>query len=143
MHINSEDGMRRHTLYIYSLWIATCTMLLSTVVLHHHHLERICFVEERCPDDGNINDEHTEHHENEQEGCRVHQMHRFLINAKAVKSIYKKLLDGGNLFLTIIPSCYELMPVCGLVVTKWQERVSPLASRDGMHYDRRGPPTRS
>ena len=33
--------MRKRTLYIFSLWIATLSTLLSTVVTHHHHMGRI------------------------------------------------------------------------------------------------------
>lgn len=118
-------------------------MLLSTVVLHHHHFERICFVEERCLEDGNINDEHTEHHENEQEGCRVRQMHHFLISAKVVKTIHKQLLDGGSSFWAILPSSNDLILTYGLVVAQWQQRVSPLLSGESEQLYRRGPPTRS
>lgn len=55
--------MRKRRLYIFSLWIATLSILLSTVMTHHHHMGRICMIQEQCEQDGNINDEHTEHHE--------------------------------------------------------------------------------
>ena len=54
--------MRKRRLYIFSLWIATLSILLSTVMTHHHHMGRICMIQEQCEQDGNINDEHTEHH---------------------------------------------------------------------------------
>lgn len=57
---------------------------------------RICFVEQRCAEDGNTNDEHTEHHEKEHEGCSVHQMHQFIVNAKVAKNIQQKIFDGGH-----------------------------------------------
>lgn len=132
--------MRRQTTYLFSLWTATLAMLLSTVVLHHHHFDRICFVEERCEMDGNVNDEHTEHHENEQEGCQIHQMHHFLINAKVAKSIQKHIFDGNSLLVAVLPSFYELQPSCGLVVTEWQEQTVPLTLRALGEPNRRGPP---
>ena len=58
----------KRRLYIFSIWIATMGMLLSTVMLHHHHYERICMVVEVCSQDGSLNDEHTEHHDTEHEG---------------------------------------------------------------------------
>lgn len=84
-------GMKRGT-YIFSLWLATLSVLLSTVVLHHHHMAQICLAVQQCHVDGNLNDEHTSHQENEQEGCTVHQMHHFIVNAKVVKTIRQHLL---------------------------------------------------
>ena len=89
-------------LYLFSLLVATMSVLLSTVVMHHHHMGRICMVVERCQQDGKLNDEHTEHHENENDGCRVHQMHHFVTNGKIVKSIQKQLFDGFPCFLLSI-----------------------------------------
>lgn len=67
--------MAKKKLYLFSLLVATMSVLLSTVVIHHHHMGRICMVVERCQQDGNLNDEHTGHHENENDSCRVHQMY--------------------------------------------------------------------
>ena len=66
--------MAKKKLYLFSLFVATMSVLLSTVVMHHHHMGRICMVVERCQQDGNFNDEHTEHHEKEADSCRVHQL---------------------------------------------------------------------
>lgn len=55
--------MRKRRLYIFSLWIATLSILLSSVMTHHHHMGRICMIQEQCEQDGNINDEHTDHHD--------------------------------------------------------------------------------
>lgn len=74
--------MAKKKLYLFSLLVATMSVLLSTVVMHHHHMGRICMVVERCQQDGNLNDEHTEHHENENDSCRVHQMYHFVTNGK-------------------------------------------------------------
>ena len=77
--------------------MATMSVLLSTVVSHHHHMDRICMVQEQCQEDGNINDEHTEHHDQESNtdrgNCRVHQMHHFVTNAKVVKGILVMMLS--------------------------------------------------
>ena len=117
-------------------------MMLSTMVMHHHHEGKVCLVEERCAEDGNINDEHTEHHENEQEGCRVHQMHHFIINAKMVKTIKKHILDGNQAMQGILGlSMAFLAADYGLVLTQWQELTLPLSlGAHGLQY-RRGPPS--
>ena len=53
-------------------------VLLVLAVPHHHHLSNVCFVEERCETDGQINDRHTHHHSSEQESqtdnCPVEQI---------------------------------------------------------------------
>lgn len=53
-------------------------VLLVLAVPHHHHLSNVCFVEERCDADGQINDRHTQHHSSGQESqadnCPVEQI---------------------------------------------------------------------
>lgn len=132
--------VRKRSLYIFALWMATCSMLLSTILLHHHHDRRVCLVEEKCVEDGNINDEHTEHHENEQEGCSVHQMHRFLINAKVVKSIQKHISDGGYAIVAVLPSVHVYIPNASLVAIGWRKHVVPLSTGAISSRYRRGPP---
>lgn len=132
--------MTKHKLYIFTLFLATCSMLLSTVVLHHHHFDKICFVEVECTEDGNVNDEHTEHQENEQDGCQIHQMHHFLLNAKIVKSISKHILDGGNAVTAYLPQSYHFIPVFEFASQQWRERFSSLLDADKEASFRRGPP---
>lgn len=132
--------MKKRRIYLFSLWMATCSLLLSSVILHHHHLNSICFVEERCAEDGNVNDEHTEHHESEHDGCSVSQMHHFLLNAKVVKSIHKHILDGSQALMAVLPSHHVFFPTIGMVVTMWQQSISPILGNCGLGYDRRGPP---
>lgn len=127
-------------LYIFHLWAATLAMLLSTVMLHHHHYERICMVLEQCAEDGNLNDEHTQHQENEQEGCRVHQMHHFVINAKVVKDIRKHISDAASDFVAVLPCRATIVPYSGLVAVRWQEKATPLSCGFFTAPPLRGPP---
>ena len=136
--------MRKRRLYIYSLWIATLSILLSTVMSHHHHMGRICMIMEQCQEDGNINDEHTEHHDQESNtdrgNCRVHQMHHFVTNAKVAKGIRKLLVDESHQF--VILSCSSLLthPRLSLISVRWQHvAASPLAEEMAAGYSRRGP----
>lgn len=70
--------MMRGKAFIVSLWLAMLMVLLVLAVPHHHHLSKVCFVEERCDADGQINDRHTQHQPSEQESqadnCPVEQI---------------------------------------------------------------------
>ena len=145
-----ESGMSKTKLYILGLWLATASMLISTVVKHHHHMGRVCMVEELCEQDGQVNDEHTEHHDQESEGdrenCSVRQMHHFVTNAREVKGL-KQLLSDGSHDLSA-PCCfafclvsYSFAPCFSLVTARWQHTACPL-SCDGLAegLSRRGPP---
>lgn len=135
--------MNKRLAYQFCVMIATVSMLLSTVMLHHHHFNQICFVEEKCEIDGNLNDEHTEHHENEQDGCRIHQMHHFLINAKVVKSIKKHISDGHLLMVSLAPLFDNNFFFTGLAIARWQEIIVPLSQKADIKKYRRGPPVLS
>ena len=132
--------MSKRRLYIFSLWVATLGVLLSTVMMHHHHMGRICMVMEQCERDGNYNDQHTEHHENEQEGCRVHQMHHFVTNAKVVKSIKLHILGADLLGACLNGSQPILVPCLSLVAVRWQHAATPLQEWEAASGGRRGPP---
>ena len=132
--------MAKKKLYLFSLLVATMSVLLSTVVMHHHHMGRICMVVERCQQDGKLNDEHTEHHENENDGCRVHQMHRFVTNGKIVKNIQKQLLDGNHL-LSVLSSEYLFIPTSSIICVRWQQFAASLPCVDETAINRRGPPS--
>ena len=141
MFIFAREMKKR--LYIFHLWVATLAMLLSTVMMHHHHYDRICMVLEQCAEDGNLNDEHTEHHENEQEGCRVHQMHHFVINAKVVKDIRKHISNIDTMPQALLPTEIGLLLYGRLTTVGWQETAELLD--DGFPPARylRGPPVLS
>ena len=70
--------MMRGKALIASLWLAMLMVLLVLAVPHYHHLGKVCFVEERCETDGQINDRHTHHQSSEQESqadnCPVEQI---------------------------------------------------------------------
>ena len=116
----------KRRLYIFSIWIATMGMLLSTVMLHHHHYERICMVVEVCSQDGTLNDEHTEHHDTEHEGCQVKQMHHFIVKNRVVKSAVKKLLDA-SLQAFVLPAEARFFCLFSCVATEGQALTLPLS----------------
>lgn len=131
----------KRRLYLFTLWMATSLVLLSTLMMHHHHAERVCFIEERCSEDGHVNDAHTSHQENEQEGCRLHQMHHFIINAKVVKEVRKHLLsDDASFVLAMLPDGISLAASCALQTVEWQERSQPLGEGIPPNHSLRGPP---
>ena len=139
-------SMQKRILYIFCLWIATMSIMLSTVMTHHHHKGRICMVEEQCEQDGNINDEHTEHNDQESEGdrenCSVRQMHQFVVNSKVVKNIRKLLVDENHQFVVLSCSSLLTLPRLSLISVRWQHvAASPLAEEVAAGYSRRGPPS--
>ena len=129
----------KRRLYIFSIWIATMGMLLSTVMLHHHHYERICMVVEVCSQDGTLNDEHTEHHDTEHEGCQVKQMHHFLVKNRVVKSAVKKFLDA-SLQAFVLPAEARFFCLSSCVATEWQALTLPLSEESCSVLSKRGPP---
>ena len=131
--------MAKKKLYLFSLFVATMSVLLSTVVMHHHHMGRICMVVERCQQDGNFNDEHTEHHEKEADSCRVHQLHHFVTGCKIMKGIQKQLFDGNHL-LSMLSSEYLFVPTSSLISVRWQQFAASLPCVDEAPFSRRGPP---
>ena len=73
----------KRTVYIFSLWWATLAVLSVSIMLHHHHVNQVCFALEECASDGNINDIHTQHAPTEGEGtpsdyCAVETAKQFI-----------------------------------------------------------------
>lgn len=123
------------------MWIATCALLLSTIILHHHHMGQVCFIEQQCEYDGNINDEHTAHHEKDNEGCNIHQMHQFISNGKNIKSIYKHLDYDRNMLVALLPSSIQLTPCYKIVISKWQQKTMAIIKLGAsVNSSLRGPP---
>lgn len=116
-------------------------MLLSTVVMHHHHMEQICLAVQQCHVDGALNDEHTSHQENEQEGCTVHQMRQFIVNAKVVKTIRQHLLGPSQTLA--LAACMLSVPQAEtklLPATVFPDADKRLLARSASPKKRRGPP---
>lgn len=137
--------MCKKRLYILSLWVATLFLLLSTVVSHHHHMGRICMVEQQCQQDGNVNDEHTEHQDQEKESdrgnCRVHQMHNFFTNAKVAKSVVKQIFNGGQLTVCLLLRYrFSFINSAAQIIVSWQRAACSLPSNCLPQMSRRGPP---
>lgn len=69
--------------------MAALVVLSTTILPHHHHLSMICFTEERCEVDGQVNDEHTshesDHHDSDSDDCPV--------QGSKIASIEKSELD--------------------------------------------------
>ncbi len=73
----------KRTIYIFCLWWATLAVLSVSIMLHHHHVDEVCFALEECASDGNINDIHTQHAPTEGEGtpsdyCAVETAKQFI-----------------------------------------------------------------
>ncbi len=130
--------------HLLALWTATLSLLLLTGVAHHHHAEQICFVEEQCSRDGNINDSHTAHHGNAAEDCEVHQMQRFIGNADSAQSIQRLIADGLSLAAVAAgeTSGVRLFPI-RLAIVRHRQHVLPLTDVLLHHDGRRGPPALS
>ena len=66
-------------------------VLLVLAVPHHHHLSNVCFVEERCDADGQINDRHTHHQSSGQESqadnCPVEQIRHIVKDDEHVQPV--------------------------------------------------------
>lgn len=127
--------------YIFILGLATTAVLLSTLVMHHHHKARLCFVEERCAEDGHVNDEHTSHQENESDCCVVSQIHHFLVQVKTVNGFHKQLADGMQALVALCASQTQLTaPSFQLLTIRWQAFACPLPAEEEGDISRRGPP---
>ena len=126
-------------------WMATCMMLLSTVVMHHHHYERVCVAFELCQHaaDSDIEAEPEEshsHQESDRGSCRVHQLHKFIINASVAKNIRHHIADGNHFVAAIMPDARLLCTPASLTAADWQHTASTLRLRTLTALKRRGPP---
>lgn len=129
-----------------SVWVATCLMLLSTIVMHHHHYERVCIVIEHCDADVstescNETEEGHSHQEADRGSCRVHQLHRFIINASTARDLHRHVTDGMT--LAGIPSCCAFTLSQPIDDVTWHHSTMPIGNRALCSILRRGPPHRS
>lgn len=133
---------------IISLWIAAIMMLLSTVVAHHHHYERICIAIEECihdlpiAGDAMANELMAEESHTHQEsgGCRIHQLHKFIISSGVAKHVHKYIRSEHTFAYAILPDAAWLPDASGDIVACWQHHATPLSLRILYSLVRRGPP---
>lgn len=131
-------------LSIISLWTATLMVLLSTVVMHHHHYERVCVALELCShatgDTEAEQEESHSHQETDRGSCRVHQLHKFIINSGMTKNIRRHIIEGNHFVVLQLPDA-QLLPVSSSrIVAEWQHTATPLSLRVLQSLRRRGPP---
>ena len=129
-----------------SVWVATCLMLLSTVVMHHHHYERTCIVVEHCEteasgESGTEAEEGHSHQETDREPCRIHQLHRFIINTSTTRDIRRHIADGVTLAATLV--CNHDCMTCGDIAVEWIYTTRPVGDSAPCPIFRRGPPRSS
>lgn len=138
----------RNAVSIVCLWTATLMMMLSTIVVHHHHYERVCIVMEHCADDGHASphgdtpeaEEGHSHGEADKGSCRIHQLHKFIINKSTVKNIRHHIL-GGITALAPTLACSAPQPTRGgMVSTMWQHIAASPCDAALRPISRRGPP---
>lgn len=72
----------KKVVYISLMWLSIMLMVFTPFVRHHHHGDKICYIEEICDIDGHTNDRHTAHSENEEDDCPLKQIHNVIDNVK-------------------------------------------------------------
>jgi len=129
-------------LYISLMWIATLMLILSPVMLHHHHGNQICMIEEKCIIDGNINDRHTSHPQNEEDECSLQQLNNAISNAKSVQNVFDALTPYfpclSAILTNIIIDCYDIN--CNAFDWFDALTVTVLPKAEIAIHSRRGPP---
>ncbi len=81
---------------------AIMMMMAFSVIPHHHHSMRMCFMTERCDLDGQVNDCHTSHY-----GSLDHHTDCKFFVRKSIgqKSLYETITSNtGKLFLLLFAS---------------------------------------
>ncbi len=121
-------------------------VLLVLAVPHHHHLSNVCFVEERCETDGQINDRHTHHHSSEQESqadnCPVEQIRHIVKDEADVQPVIQVAQQQPHWLYAYAadthPHVQEVSPV-----SETSEPIARLLEAHVASSGRRGPPTLS
>ncbi len=132
----------RKSLPIFAIWIATTMVLLSTVVMHHHHNERICVAFEMCVHgtDADIEAEGEANHSHRENGsCRIHQLHKFIINSSVAKNLRRHIADG-NMLAAILPSDCITDTDSRKDINNWHYEAPHMAATVPPSLSRRGPP---
>ena len=138
--------MMRGKALIASLWLAMLMVLLVLAVPHHHHLSKVCFVEERCETDGQINDRHTHHQSSGQESqvdnCPVEQIRHFVKNDKHAQPVMQVVRQQPHWLCAHAadthPHGQEVSPV-----GETSEPIARLLEAHVASSGRRGPPALS
>lgn len=131
---------------IISLWLAMLMVLLVLAVPHHHHLSNVCFVEERCDADGQINDRHTHHHSSGQESqadnCPVEQIRHIVKDDADVQPVIQVVQQQPHWLCANAadthPHVLEVSPV-----GETPESIDRLLEAHVASSGRRGPPALS
>ena len=132
-------------LSILCTWMATFMMLLSTVVMHHHHYDRVCVTFEQCQHGADCDieaetEENHSHQESDRGSCRVHQLHKFIINASVAKNIRHHITDDNTFVAATLPAARILCTTVSNITADWQHTASTLRLRALTALKRRGPP---
>jgi hypothetical protein len=98
----------RKKAYLFNLWLATLLVLSVTFLPHHHHLKAVCFTEEICDVDGNINDQHTAHHatepESNSEDCSIDQIKQIFIGEKGLQQLKQAVSQQAHRLYAVVLS---------------------------------------
>lgn len=138
--------MMRGKALIVSLWLAMLMVLLVLAVPHHHHLSNVCFVEERCETDGQINDRHTHHQSSGQEtqadNCPVEQIRHIVKDDEHAQPVIQVAQQQPHWLCAYAPDTHphvqEVSPV-----SETSEPIARLLEAHVASSGRRGPPTLS
>lgn len=121
-------------------------VLLVLAVPHHHHLSNVCFVEERCETDGQINDRHTNHQSSGQESqadnCPVEQIRHIVKDDTKTQPVIQVVQQQPHWLCAYAadthPHVLEVTPV-----GETPEPITRLLEAHIASSGRRGPPTLS
>ena len=138
--------MIRGKALIVSLWLAMLMVLLVLAVPHHHHLSKVCFVEERCETEGQINDRHTHHHSSGQESqadnCPVEQIRHIVKDDADVQPIIQVVQQQPHWLCAHAADAYPHVQIVS-PVGETTESIDRLLEAHVTSSGRRGPPVLS
>ncbi|MDD4591100.1 MAG: hypothetical protein PHG06_11840 [Parabacteroides sp.] len=115
-------------------------MMLTTFMVHHHHNNQICTIEEICAIDGNINDNHTSHAQNEEEGCPLLQIRNFTSNVKSVQNTYDTSISHFPCLFGIFANIIIDYNNFDSRIIDYPNKYAVLTQANNTAHSRRGPP---